>query len=147
MRLPEKMPQHGRFGAWRAAGYSIAGLRGTAQEAAFRQEVILLSLRLLVFWLGRNGIERALLLGSLLLVHELLNCGGGDRGPHQQEASPAFRSRQGHGIGGVFLHPARDHLVAGPRDGARRPDGNVVATVERRTVTARIGNADSRSQI
>ncbi|OGI38419.1 MAG: diacylglycerol kinase [Candidatus Muproteobacteria bacterium RBG_16_64_10] len=61
----------------RAAGYSVAGLRAALRkEAAFRQEVILfVVLAPLAFWLGRNGIERALLLGSLLLVLivELLN--------------------------------------------------------------------------
>ena len=79
MRLLEKMlhsmGDSGRV--LRAAGYSIAGLRAALRkEAAFRQEVILfVVLAPLAFWLGRNGIERALLLGSLLLVLivELLN--------------------------------------------------------------------------
>ena len=61
----------------RATGYSIAGLRAALRkEAAFRQEVILfVILAPLGAWLGRNGIERALLIGSLLLVLivELLN--------------------------------------------------------------------------
>ncbi len=61
----------------RAAGYSISGLRvALMKEAAFRQEVILFAvLAPLGAWLGANGIERALLIGSLLLVLivELLN--------------------------------------------------------------------------
>ncbi len=61
----------------RAAGYSIAGLRAALRrESAFRQEVMLF----VVFaplgaWLGRGGVERALLVGSLVivLIVELLN--------------------------------------------------------------------------
>ena len=47
-----------------------------SKEAAFRQEVMLFALLApLGVWLGRNGIERSLLLGSLILVLivELLN--------------------------------------------------------------------------
>jgi diacylglycerol kinase (ATP) len=61
----------------RAFGYSLAGLRAAyKKESAFRQELILfLVLAPLGFWLGDNGVERALLVGSLLivLVVELLN--------------------------------------------------------------------------
>jgi diacylglycerol kinase (ATP) len=61
----------------RAAGYSLAGLRAALKhEAAFRQEAALfVILAPLGFWLGRNGIERLLLIGSLVLVLvvELLN--------------------------------------------------------------------------
>ncbi len=61
----------------RAAGYSLAGLRAALKhEAAFRQEAALfVILAPLGFWLGRNGIERSLLIGSLVLVLivELLN--------------------------------------------------------------------------
>jgi diacylglycerol kinase (ATP) len=61
----------------RAAGYSVAGLRtALRRESAFRQEVMLF----VVFaplgaWLGRDGVERALLIGSLMivLIVELLN--------------------------------------------------------------------------
>jgi diacylglycerol kinase (ATP) len=62
-----------------ATGHSWRGLIGTYRnEAAFRQElaagVILIPLAL---WLGHSGIERALMLGSLLLVLivEILNSG------------------------------------------------------------------------
>ena len=62
---------------WRAAGYSAAGLKAALKfEPAFRQEVALfVVLAPLGFWLGRDGVERALLIVSLLLVLvvELLN--------------------------------------------------------------------------
>lgn len=60
-----------------AAGYSFAGLRAALRyESAFRQEcALLLLLAPLGLWLGHTGVERALLLGSLLLilVIELIN--------------------------------------------------------------------------
>lgn len=63
----------------RAAGYSASGLRAALRkEAAFRQEVILfVVLAPLGAWFGHNGIERSLLIGSLVLVLivELLNSG------------------------------------------------------------------------
>lgn len=62
-----------------ACRYSWAGLRAAWQhEAAFRQElacaIILIPLAL---WLGETGLERAVLLASLLgvLITELLNSG------------------------------------------------------------------------
>ena len=61
----------------RALGASIRGLRGAfREEAAFRQE---LGLALIVIplglWLGHSGVERALLVGPvlLILVVELIN--------------------------------------------------------------------------
>jgi len=61
----------------RAFGYSLKGLRAAyKKESAFRQELILTVVLLpLALWLGRNGIERVLLIGSILLVLivELLN--------------------------------------------------------------------------
>jgi diacylglycerol kinase (ATP) len=60
--------------AW---GYSIKGFRACFRhEEAFRQELFVLLLLIpLGLWLGENGIERALLVGSLLLIPlvELLN--------------------------------------------------------------------------
>jgi len=60
-----------------AAGYSWAGLTAAFRhEDAFRQEVFLLIVLVpLAVYLGDTGIERALLIGSLLLVLivELLN--------------------------------------------------------------------------
>ncbi len=62
---------------WRAFGYSRAGFAAAYRgEAAFRQELWCVALLApLALWLGENGVERALLLGSLLavLVAELLN--------------------------------------------------------------------------
>ena len=61
----------------RAAGYSVAGLKAALRnETAFRQEMVLFAIFTpLGFWLGRDGVERSLLVGSLLLVLivELLN--------------------------------------------------------------------------
>lgn len=60
-----------------AAGYSWAGLRAAFRhEDAFRQEVFLAALLVPLAWyLGDSGVERALLIGALLLVLvvELLN--------------------------------------------------------------------------
>lgn len=61
----------------RAARYALAGLKAAYNhEAAFRQELALfMVLAPLGAWLGRDGVERALLIGSLVLVlvAELLN--------------------------------------------------------------------------
>jgi len=61
----------------RAAGYSAKGLLAAVRhESAFRQELALcVLLAPLGYWLGNNGVERAFLIGSLLLVLivELLN--------------------------------------------------------------------------
>lgn len=60
-----------------AFGYSMKGLRACFElEEAFRQEVFLLILLVpLGLWLGETPVERALLVGSLLIVPivELLN--------------------------------------------------------------------------
>jgi diacylglycerol kinase (ATP) len=60
-----------------AFGFSMAGFRDCFQhEEAFRQEVyVLLVLLPLGLWLGEDAVERALLVGSLLIVPivELLN--------------------------------------------------------------------------
>ncbi|MDA1097913.1 MAG: diacylglycerol kinase [Proteobacteria bacterium] len=64
---------------YHAARYSLMGLASAWRtEAAFRQEVVLfMVLAPLGCWLGESGIERALLVGPLLLVLivELLNSG------------------------------------------------------------------------
>ena len=61
----------------RAAGASLRGLAGAfREEAAFRQELAFAALVIpLGLWLGHSGIERALLIGPMLLVliTELLN--------------------------------------------------------------------------
>ena len=57
--------------------FSLAGLKTAwRNEAAFRQECALCIVMIpLAFWLGRTAVERALLMGSclLVLVVELLN--------------------------------------------------------------------------
>lgn len=78
-----------------ATGYSWAGLKAAwRNEEAFRQEGLLCAvLTPLALWLGHSPVERALLIGSLLLVVivELLNTGieaAVDRiGPEQHELS------------------------------------------------------------
>jgi len=60
-----------------ALGASLRGLRGAIrEEAAFRMELALaIPVVMLGLWLGRNGVERALLVGPmfLILVVELIN--------------------------------------------------------------------------
>ena len=58
------------FRAWRAFIWSMQGLRATwAGESSFRLEVYLLAvLAPLACWLGESGVERAILVGSMLLV-------------------------------------------------------------------------------
>ena len=62
---------------WKATQWSMQGLRAAwLHESSFRLEVCLfVVLAPLGLWLGNNGIERALLIGSILLVlaTELLN--------------------------------------------------------------------------
>lgn len=64
---------------YRAFGYSFKGFWAAfVHEAAFRQEIILSIVFIpLGLWLGATGVERALLVGSVLLVIivELLNSG------------------------------------------------------------------------
>ena len=61
----------------RALGASLRGLAGAFRdEAAFRQELAFAAIVIpLGLWFGRNGIERALLVGPvlLILIVELLN--------------------------------------------------------------------------
>ena len=61
----------------RAAKYSYAGLStATLHHAAFRQELILGAvLAPIAIWLGEDGLQRAMLIGTLFLVLivELLN--------------------------------------------------------------------------
>jgi diacylglycerol kinase (ATP) len=73
-------PFKGKTGVQRvinAARYSFEGLAAAARhEDAFRQELILTAVMVpLGLWLGADGVERALLVGSVLmvLVVELLN--------------------------------------------------------------------------
>lgn len=62
-----------------AFGYSMKGLRATFKnEEAFRQELLLcLVLAPVALWLGKTGLERAVMVATLFLVliTELLNSG------------------------------------------------------------------------
>ena len=73
-------PFKGKTGVQRlinATRYSLEGLGAAARhEDAFRQELVLAAILVpLGIWLGNNGVERALMVGSVLLVLvvELLN--------------------------------------------------------------------------
>ena len=67
----------GPRGVWKALRISLAGLAAAwRSEEAFRTEAVLCAVLVPVgFWLGGSAVERALLVGSLLLVlaTELLN--------------------------------------------------------------------------
>lgn len=75
------MANHNQVQGWRrivrALGFSLKGLKACFRfEEAFRQEVIALILLVPIgLWLGETPVERALLVGSLLVVPmvELLN--------------------------------------------------------------------------
>jgi len=62
---------------FRAFGWSMSGIKAAfMKEAAFRQELFLCVILVpLAFYFGKTGTERAMLLGSLMLVLivELLN--------------------------------------------------------------------------
>ncbi len=64
---------------WNALGYSRDGLSAAwKNEAAFREEVLLAAITIpLAFYLGNTGIDRALMVGSILLILivEILNSG------------------------------------------------------------------------
>jgi diacylglycerol kinase (ATP) len=73
-------PHKGKSGLrriWNAFHYSLDGFAAAYRhEDAFRQELLLaLVLVPLGFWLGQGGVEKALLVGSVLLVLlvELIN--------------------------------------------------------------------------
>jgi len=76
----EESPYKGKAGLRRilnAASYSLAGLAAAARhESAFRELVVLLLIAgPAALWLGDSGVERALMIGAVLiaLVVELLN--------------------------------------------------------------------------
>jgi diacylglycerol kinase (ATP) len=68
---------HGWRRVVNAFGFSMKGLKACYElEEAFRQEIlVLIPLLPLAFWLGETPVERAVLVGSLLMVPvvELLN--------------------------------------------------------------------------
>ena len=63
--------------AWNATRYSLAGLAAAARhEAAFRELLILLLVSIpAAFWLGQTELERAAMIGSVMLalIIELVN--------------------------------------------------------------------------
>ena len=73
----DRFKPRGATRMWRALGASIRGLRGAfREEAAFRQELALAVVVIpLGLWLGRNGVERALLIAPMfiVLIVELVN--------------------------------------------------------------------------
>ena len=78
--MPEESQFKGKTGlrrVWNALHYSLAGLRAAIRfEDAFRQEALLaLVLIPASFFLPTNGVGRALMIGSvvLVLIVELLN--------------------------------------------------------------------------
>ena len=62
---------------WNALGYSRDGIAAAwHHEAAFREEILLASIAIpLAFYLGKTGVDRALLVGRiiLILIVEILN--------------------------------------------------------------------------
>ena len=68
--LQDEPPRRGLLRWFSAFSYSVAGLRACwRQEAAFRQEAVFAVFMIPgSFWLGTNAVERALLVGSVLLV-------------------------------------------------------------------------------
>ncbi len=73
----ERLKPAGLTRLFRACGASFMGLTGAfREEAAFRQELALAAVVIpLGLWLGKNGVERALLVAPmfLVLVVELVN--------------------------------------------------------------------------
>ena len=95
--------------------YSMDGLRWSLNQAAFRTELLLFCvLAPLALLLAQTGVERALLVGSLLLVLvvELLNCGieaAIDR--ISQEIHPLSKAAKDAGSAAVFVACVHAGLV------------------------------------
>ena len=77
MSADELKSKKGLVRLWNATGYSRDGIAAAwKHEVAFREEVLLAAIALpLAFYLGRTGIERALMAGTILLILivEILN--------------------------------------------------------------------------
>src|SRR5580704_6152374 len=73
----DRSKPRGLLRLWRACGASARGLAGAFRdEAAFRQELGFAALVIpMGLWLGHSGVERALLVGPvlLILIVELIN--------------------------------------------------------------------------
>ena len=74
---PHKAGRTGLARAWNATRYSLAGLAAAARtEAAFKELALMFVVLAPVgAWLGEDGVERALLVASVLLplIVEMLN--------------------------------------------------------------------------
>jgi len=116
MQIPENnhhevSPFKGKTGIPRlinAFGYSLEGFRAAFEhEDAFRQEVFLAIVLIpLGFYLGENGVEKALMIGSVLLVLivELLNSAIEAAVDHTSTEHHALAKRaKDIGSGAVFL--------------------------------------------
>jgi diacylglycerol kinase (ATP) len=79
MSAEEFKGKKGLVRLWNATCYSRDGIAAAwRHEAAFRQEVLLAAVTVpLGLWLGQTGVERALLVSSviLILIVEILNSG------------------------------------------------------------------------
>ncbi|WP_153146865.1 diacylglycerol kinase [Dechloromonas sp. H13] len=77
MSAAELKGKKGLVRLWNALGYSRDGIAAAwKNEAAFREEVLLAAVTIpLALYLGRSGVDRALLVGSILLILivEILN--------------------------------------------------------------------------
>ena len=77
MSAEELKGKKGLVRLWNATGYSRDGIVSAwKNEAAFREEALLAAVTIpLALWLGQTGVERALLVGSivLILIVEILN--------------------------------------------------------------------------
>ncbi|MBY0407448.1 MAG: diacylglycerol kinase [Rickettsiales bacterium] len=98
-----------------ALGYSLDGLKWARAQPAFRTEVLLACILIpLALLFAHTGVERALLVGSVLLVLvvEVLNCGieaAIDRvGP---EIHPLSKAAKDAGSAAVFLSLLHTVLV------------------------------------
>lgn len=108
---PKVSPFKGKTGIPRlinAFGYSLEGFKAAFEhEDAFRQEVFLAIVMVpLGFFLGDNGIEKALMIGSVLLVLivELLNSAIEAAVDHTSTEHHALAKRaKDIGSGAVFL--------------------------------------------
>ena len=77
MSAAEYKGKTGLVRLWNAFGYSRDGLVAAwRNEAAFREELLLAAVAIpLALYLGHNGVDRALLIGSIvvILIVEILN--------------------------------------------------------------------------
>lgn len=116
---PKVSPFKGKTGITRlinAFGYSLEGFKAAFEhEDAFRQEVFLAVVMIpLGYFLGDNGIEKALMIGSVLLVLivELLNSAIEAAVDHTSTEHHALAKRaKDIGSGAVFLALANVLIV------------------------------------